>query len=143
MSHFFFHNISVFLKRSLALAVTFSVIAFATSCKSAKEIVEIPVYITDTINKTEYKTDSIYIDRYTKEYVKGDTVFLEKIEYKYVENKVYDTLVEYRETPIEVEKIVEVEKKLNKFQKFLMVMGTASIICFVIYICKRLFGKSK
>lgn len=75
---------------------------------------------TDTLHHYELQYDSIVrIDSiYEKEYVKGDTVYLEKIKYhfrdktKMVTDTIVEKVVEVKEKPIEV------EKKLTAWQKF-------------------------
>lgn len=142
MTFFSFHN-NLSCRRIIATMVLFAISIVAVSCHSTREVVEVPVYVNDTIISTEYEIDSIYVDRYTKEYVKGDTVYLEKVEYKYVENKIHDTFVEHRDVPIEIEKIIEREKELSKFQRFLMFVGFSAIVLIVLYICKRFIFKYK
>ena len=75
---------------------------------------------TDTLHHYELQYDSIVrIDSiYEKEYVKGDTVYLEKIKYhfrdktKMVTDTIVEKVVEVKEKPIEV------EKELTAWQKF-------------------------
>lgn len=114
--------------RKVAVAVALiCLIATATSCRSVNEIVkEVPVHDTTYITKTE--RDSVYFENIVKEYVKGDTVYSENTVTKYVERTKTDTLYNYIEKPVEVEKIVEVEKKLTWFQKTLMWMGVGFVL---------------
>lgn len=75
---------------------------------------------TDTLHHYELQYDSIVrIDSiYEREYVKGDTVYLEKTKYhfrdkvKMVTDTIVEKVVETKEVP------VEVEKKLTAWQKF-------------------------
>ena len=88
-------------------------------CKSV-EYVEVETIRLDTLHHHELQYDSIVrIDSiYEREYVKGDTVYLEKIKYhfrdktKMVTDTIVEKVVEVKEKPIEV------EKELTAWQKF-------------------------
>lgn len=111
-------------------ALTCLVLA-AASCRTI-QTVEVPVPVHDTTYITKTERDSVFVENLIKEYVKGDTVFLEKTKTKYIEKLRIDTLMTYREVPveIEIEKTKFVEKQLNWFQKTLMILG----VCFVVSI---------
>lgn len=111
-------------------ALTCLVLA-AASCRTI-QTVEVPVPIHDTTYLTHNVHDSVFVENLIKEYVKGDTVFLEKTKTKYIEKVRIDTLLTYKEVPVEVkvETTRFVDKELNWFQKTLMGMG----VCFVISI---------
>lgn len=76
---------------------------------------------TDTLHHYELQYDSIVrIDSiYEKEYVKGDTVYLEKIKYhfrdktKMLTDTIVEKVVETKEIPIEVEKKLSVWDKVK------------------------------
>ena len=88
-------------------------------CKSV-EYVEVETIRLDTLHHHELQYDSIVrIDSiYEREYVKGDTVYLEKTKYhfrdktKMVTDTIVEKVVETKEVP------VEVEKKLTTWQQF-------------------------
>ena len=102
----------------------------ATSCRSVNEIVkEVPVHDTTYITKTQ--RDSTYIDRWHTEYVKGDTVWKKDSVLVVRWRDRNDTVRLYVEKPVEVEKIVKVEKKLNFFQKTLMWCGVGFILVLI------------
>lgn len=102
----------------------------ATSCRSVNEIVkEIPVHDTTYITKTQH--DSTYIDRWHTEYIKGDTVWKKDSVFVVRWRDRNDTVRLYVENPVEVEKIVKVEKKLNFFQKALMWCGVGFILVLI------------
>jgi hypothetical protein len=88
-------------------------------CKSV-EYVEVETIRLDTLHHYELQYDSIVrIDSiYEKEYVKGDTVYLEKIKYHFRDKTkmLTDTIVE---KVVETKKVpVEVEKGLTAWQQF-------------------------
>ena len=102
----------------------------ATSCRSVNEIVkEVPVHDTTYITKTQ--RDSTYIDRWHTEYIKGDTVWKKDSVLVVRWRDRNDTVRLYVEKPVEVEKIVNVEKKLNFFQKTLMWCGVCIIFVLI------------
>jgi hypothetical protein len=102
----------------------------ATSCRSVNEIVkEVPVHDTTYITNTQ--RDSTYIDRWHTEYIKGDTVWKKDSVLVVRWRDRSDTVRLYVEKPVEVEKIVKVEKKLNFFQKTLMWFGVGFILVLI------------
>lgn len=98
------------------------------SCTSTKYVETIK---TDTIYQTHHKIDSVQIldSVYVKEFIKGDTVVLEKTKYlfrdrtKLVTDTVKEVKVEYAKKPIEV------EKKLTAWQKFKINAGEWLLGC--------------
>lgn len=102
----------------------------ATSCRSVNEIIkEVPVHDTTYITKTH--RDSTYIDRWHTEYIKGDTVWKKDSVLVIRWRDRNDTVRLYVEKPVEVKKIVNVEKKLNFFQKTLMWCGVGFILVLI------------
>lgn len=102
----------------------------ATSCRSVNEIVK-EVLVHDTTYITKTLLDSTYIDRWHTEYVKGDTVWKKDSVLVVRWRDRNDTVRLYFEKPVEVEKIVKVEKKLNFFQKTLMWCGVGFILVLI------------
>ena len=102
----------------------------ATSCRSVNEIIkEVPVHDTTYITKTQ--RDSTYIDRWHTEYINGDTVWKKDSVLVVRWRDRNDTVSLYVEKPVEVEKIVKVEKNLNLFQKTLMWFGVGFILVLI------------
>ena len=114
--------------------VTLLIIWSIVSCKSIV-YEEKPVYIHDTTNVSVLKHDSVWMHDsvWSIQWMKGDTVFLDKgkIEWKYKEKKVHDTIRQVEKVPIEIEKPVikeiekkvEVEKELNWWQRWMIRLG--------------------
>lgn len=113
-------------------------------CKSV-EYVEVETIRLDTLHHYELQYDSIVrIDSiYEKEYVKGDTVYLEKIKYhfrdktKMLTDTIVEKVVETKEIPIEVEKKLSVWDKVkigiaDCFLAFVALCGLAFAIFWVI-----------
>ena len=88
-----------------------------SSCKTKTVVVEKVVdrytHTTDTIR------DSIRNDVFVKEYVKGDTVFVDKLQtlYKYVYRAKTDTFIQRDTIPYIVTQEVTKEKKLTLWQR--------------------------
>ena len=62
-------------------------------CTTVKEVVkEVPVEVIREVEKTVYVHDTTYTKDSVIMYQKGDTIFKEKLIYKYVGKTVYDTL---------------------------------------------------
>lgn len=99
------------------IAIALAVGCAFSSCKTKTVVTEKVVdrYIT----KTDTIRDSIRNDVFINQYIKGDTVFRDRIEtkYKYVYRFSTDTFIQRDSIPyiIEVEKVKE--KKLNWLQK--------------------------
>lgn len=115
------------MKRFLLGILMMSLLLFS-GCKSV-EYVKVPV---ETV-KTEYKVkkDSIYlhdsINVYTE--LKGDTVYITKLNYKIKEVFRVDTMLKRDSIPVvvEVQKTVEVNK-LYSWQKILMWAGGVGLL---------------
>ena len=115
------------MKRFLLGILMMSLLLFS-GCKSV-EYVKVPV---ETV-KTEYKVkkDSVYlhdsINVYTE--LKGDTVYITKLNYKIKEVFRVDTMLKRDSIPVvvEVQKTVEVNK-LYSWQKILMWTGGVGLL---------------
>lgn len=118
-------------KHLLLLAVI--AVCFA-SCRSVRTIaVDKPVYIHDTLHTESVRVDSVEVTKWHTEYMQGDTVRL--IDSVYIRQTSYkhDTIREIQEKPVEVEKVVEVERKQSKLHKIMIGSGVALwLIVFII-----------
>lgn len=107
-----------------------------SSCKTKTVVVEKVVdrytHTTDTIR------DSIRNDVFVKEYVKGDTVFVDKLQtlYKYVYRAKTDTFIQRDTIPYIVTQEVAKEKKLTLWQRIrlwlFLPMAMLLVIAFLI-----------
>ena len=98
-------------------------------CQGTREVVrEVPVHDTTYIAKVQH--DSTYIDRWHEVIRKGDTVYDTKVINKYRDRTVHDTVKVVEEIPVEVEteRVVEVEKPLSSWQRFLLLAGKIALI---------------
>lgn len=113
--------------------LTLSILESFTACRTAKVIEQVPVYVHDTAYIAKEVHDSIHIDRWHTEYQKGDTIYITEEVTKFELVTKTDTAYQVIERPITVTqmKTVEVEKRIAWWQKSLMWLGVACIICFI------------
>ena len=108
--------------------------ACLASCRSVRTIaVEKPIYIHDTLSVERVRVDSVEVTKWHTEYMQGDTVRL--IDSVYIRQTSYkhDTIREIQEKPVEVEKVVEVERKQSKLHKIMIGSGVALwLIVFIV-----------
>ena len=111
------------------------IIALFASCSAPKETVR-----TEYVTKVEYKDrvvhDSVYVDRYTNIYTKGDTVFSERTIYKYRDRFIHDT-ARIVDTVSNVVKETEfVTERVNVYWPSFLIIGlfVVLVIAYKIYI---------
>lgn len=94
----------------------------------------------DSIYFTKIERDSIYMHDSTYVHDKGDTVLIEKWHTRYVDKIRVDTVVRIKidSIPKPYPVIKEVEKKLTKMQKGLMVLGLLTLLVILVYVAFRL-----
>lgn len=112
------------------------------SCKVKEKIVEVPIpqikteikYIDKVKYYSTYLKDSVYIIQ------KGDTIYNNKVAYRYKYKYLKDTIiVNETDTIIKLQKVTEIKVKnqLNVVQKILMYIGLFSLLMFIIIIYKH------
>lgn len=112
------------------------------SCKVKEKIVEVPIPQIKTeikyIDKVKY--DSIYLKDSVYIIQKGDTIYNNKVAYRYKYKYLKDTIiVNETDTIIKLQKVIEIKVKnqLNVVQKILMYIGLFSLLMFIIIIYKH------
>lgn len=112
------------------------------SCKVKEKIVEVPIPQIKTeikyIDKVKY--DSIYLKDSVYIIQKGDTIYNNKVAYRYKYKYLKDTIiVNETDTIIKLQKVTEIKVKnqLNVVQKILMYIGLFSLLIFIIIIYKH------
>ena len=112
------------------------------SCKVKEKIVEVPIPQIKTeikyIDKVKY--DSIYLKDSVYIVQKGDTIYNNKVAYRYKYKYLKDTvIVNKTDTIIKLQKVTEIKVKnqLNVVQKILMYIGLFSLLMFIIIIYKH------
>lgn len=112
------------------------------SCKVKEKIVEVPIPQIKTeikyIDKVKY--DSIYLKDSVYIVQKGDTIYNNKVAYRYKYKYFKDTItVNKTDTIIKLQKVTEikVQNQLNVVQKVLIYIGLFSILLFLIILYKH------
>ena len=96
----------------LVILVASLIIGIAGSCTTTK-YVEVEKVVDRYTHSVDTVRDSIYNDVYVNQYIKGDTIFKDRIQtiYKYAYRSKIDTFIQTDSIPYPVEVIKEVEKK--------------------------------
>lgn len=102
-----------------------------SSCQSSR-IIETGNVRTDSIYISQVKWDSIYVLDSVFIREKGDTLFVEKTKYKYIERCYHDTLWKERSDTVLMEKLVE--KELSKWDGWMLALGRVSLLCLVVLV---------
>ena len=112
------------------------------SCKVKEKIVEVPIPQIKTeikyIDKVKY--DSIYLKDSVYIVQKGDTIYNNKVAYRYKYKYLKDTvIVNKTDTITRLQKVTEikVQNQLNIVQKVLIYIGLFSLLMFIIIIYKH------
>lgn len=112
------------------------------SCKVKEKIVEVPIPQIKTeikyIDKVKY--DSIYLKDSVYIVQKGDTIYNNKVAYRYRYKYLKDTIIVNKtDTITKLQKVTEikVQNQLNVVQKVLMYIGLFSILLFLIILYKH------
>ena len=112
------------------------------SCKVKEKIVEVPIPQIKTeikyIDKVKY--DSIYLKDSVYIVQKGDTIYNNKVAYRYKYKYLKDTItINKTDTITRLQKVIEIKVKnqLNTVQKILMYIGLFSLLMFIIIIYKH------
>ena len=86
-------------------------------CTTTKEVIkEVPVEVIREVEKTVYVHDTTYTKDSVIIYQKGDTIFKEKLIYKYVGKTVHDTLRTHDTIPQIINTETTITKTVNKPQ---------------------------
>ena len=111
------------------------------SCKVKEKIVEVPIPQIKTeikyIDKVKY--DSIYLKDSVYIIQKGDTIYNNKVAYRYKYKYLKDTITVIKtDTITRLQKVTEIKVKnqLNVVQKVLIYIGLFSILLFLIILYK-------
>ena len=111
------------------------------SCKVKEKIVEVPIPQIKTeikyIDKIEY--DSIYLNDSVYIIQKGDTIYNNKVAYRYKYKYLKDTvIVNKTDTITKLQKVTEIKvnNQLNIVQKVLIYIGLFSILLFLMILYK-------
>lgn len=133
------------MKRNLKIFVLFTsfvLTIFVNSCTTTKYIPVESVRV-DSVFVAKVERDSIYERDSVFVAVKADTVFLSRVQYKYRDRFVRDTVSVLRCDT--VTKVVEVERELSRMERLKMDAGAGILwaipILIALYILYRKFKK--
>lgn len=114
---------------------------FIITFPSCKEIQYVPVHEVDTIFVDNYIRDSIHSSDSVYVYRNADTLYVYKEKVYYKDKLVTDTVykVNYKEVPVEVEKVVEVEKHAPVKNAFAWIGFLAAVVLlgYILYRFKK------
>lgn len=110
-------------------------------CTTVKEVIkEVPVEVIREVEKTVYVHDTTYTKDSVIVYQRGDTIFKEKLIYKYVGKTVHDTLRTHDTIPQIINTETTVTKTVNKPQWW-PVWLTVGIVLLYLLLTKTNFGE--
>jgi len=91
-------------------------------------------------NTTDTIRDSISHTVYVNQYVKGDTIYNDRVEYLYKDRlKVHDSIVIQRDSiPYPVEVIKEVEIPVTPWHNYLIIGGLSLTVLYLLF--KKILG---
>ena len=136
-----------------AVAVIIALVVLALVCCSCKTMYitqtdykEVPVVMHDTVAQNIWRIDTTIVKDSVYFAVKGDTIFKERYNTKWRIKVAHDTISNVVEKPVEVvRQSVKTETKevniIYWWQKVLILIGGASLICLIVQIYK--FWKRK
>lgn len=125
-------------KRILLILIFVAFMVFLLTFSGCKEIQYVPVHEVDTIFVDNYIRDSIRTSDSVYVYRNADTLYVYKEKVYYRDKLVTDTVYKstIKEVPVEVEKVVEVEKKLGIVDRVLIFFGLMFLILIILKIIK-------
>lgn len=125
-------------KRILIIIMFICLMVFLLTFPSCKEIQYVPVHEVDTIFVDNYIRDSIHSSDSVYVYRNADTLYVYKEKVYYRDKLITDTVYRntIKEVPVEVEKVVEVEKKLGIIDRVLIFFGLMFLILILLKIIK-------
>lgn len=117
-----------------------SLLSVLVGCRSVR-YVPVKSVSSDSININRFHRDSVYIHDsvFMYKWMRGDTVFCEKVAYKYYyrDRVSYDTVFITKTDSVDKPVTVTVEKPLNWKQKFLIGFGYVGL--FLIFVLSIIF----
>lgn len=110
-------------------------------CTTVKEVIkEVPVEVIREVEKTVYVHDTTYTKDSVIIYQRGDTIFKEKLIYKYVGKTVHDTLITHDTIPQIINTETTVTKTVNKPQWWPVWLAVGIVLLYLL-LTKTNFGE--
>lgn len=115
--------------------------ALFIGCTTVKEVIkEVPVEVIREVEKTVYVHDTTYTKDSVIIYQRGDTIFKEKLIYKYVGKTVHDTLRTHDTIPQIINTETTVTKTVNKPQWWPVWLAVGIVLLYLL-LTKTNFGE--
>lgn len=126
------------LKQILIFIIVCAFLVFCFTIQGCRTIEYVPVHTTDTLYVNNYIRDSIHSSDSVYVYRNADTFYVYKEKVLWRDRTVHDTVISIKEkeVPVEVEKVVEVEKKLGIVDRVLIFLGLMFLILILLKIIK-------
>lgn len=129
------------VKKMLFFVMVCAFLVFCMTIQGCKEIQYVPVHTTDTLVVNNYIRDSIHSSDSVYVYRNTDTFYVYKEKVLWREKTVHDTVLSMKEkeVPVEVEKVVEVEKHTPVKNAFAWIGFLSSIVLlgYILYRFKK------
>ena len=115
-------KVAEYLARMFSIIILGMIVAVILAMCSCTRTVYVPQTSIqrDSIYITQYKRDSIYMHDSIFQWLKADTMYIERWHKEYIERKIHDTLYIERTDTLKVP--YPVEKKLSKWESFKIVL---------------------
>ena len=133
---------NLFFKKNNIIAIIFLFLLFLLpSCTNVKEIIkEVPVEVVKEVEKKVFVHDTTYTKDSVIVYQRGDTIFKEKLIYKYVGKTVHDTLRTHDTIPQIINTETTVTKTVNKPQWWPVWLAVGIVLLYLL-LTKTNFGE--
>lgn len=124
------------------MVIVISFFLFLFTLQGCKEIQYVPVHTVDTVIVDNYIRDSIKERDSVYIFNSNETLYVYREKVLYRDKIITDTLkkIKYEEIPVEVEKVVEVERKLKWFEKFFIGFGLFSLLSLFVFVLYKVKG---
>ena len=113
------------MPKCFKILLILAILANFSSCRTVRVVEQVPVEIHDTLHTERVRVDSVEVTKWHTEYMQGDTLRLVDSIYIRQTSYKHDTIREIQEKPVEVEKVIEVERKQTKLHKIMIDSGVA------------------
>ena len=130
---------------AITLIVAFIALFFC-ACRSPKTItIERPVILHDTLRDVREVHDSVHVDRWHTEFVKGDTIFVTDSVDRWRKVFVHDTTYQVVERPVEVvtTEVKEVEKDNPLWYRIMFFVGLMTTCLFIAFVLSKILNFDK
>lgn len=129
------------VKKILVFVMVCAFLVFCMTIQGCRTVEYVPVHATDTLVVNNYIRDSIHSSDSVYVYRNADTLYVYKEKVLWREKTVHDTVlsIKEKEVPVEVEKVVEVERHTPAKNCFAWIGFLSSIVLlgYILYRFKK------